>query len=31
MQLVVTLAGQIRGDIKMETKKGTTFTITFKE
>ncbi len=31
MQLVVTLAGQIRGDIQMETKKGTTFTITFKE
>lgn len=31
LQLVVTLAGQIRGDIQMETKKGTTFTIIFKE
>ncbi len=31
LQLVVTLAGQIRGDIQMETKKGTTFTIVFKE
>jgi PAS domain S-box-containing protein len=31
LQLVVTLAGQIRGDIQMETKKGTTFTIVFNE
>ena len=31
LQLVVTLAGQIRGDIQMETKKGTTFTIIFNE
>ncbi len=31
LQLVVTLAGQIRGDIQMETKKGTTVTIVFKE
>lgn len=31
LQLVVTLAGQIRGDIQMETKKGTTFTIVFKD
>jgi len=31
LQLVVTLAGQIRGDIQLESKKGTTFTIVFNE
>jgi len=29
--LVTTLAGQIKGEIEMETKKGTTFTIVFDE
>lgn len=31
LQLVTTLAGQIKGEIEMETKKGTTFTIVFDE
>lgn len=31
LQLVVTLAGQIRGEIELENKKGTTFTIVFNE